>query len=140
MAVILGWVGGDRASRSASAVILLPGNLTTNGHVTGNPESKQAEDLFGQRFPPDKNGVDELIVVRSRGPDRGAIPAFKSFARRRSGRKANATGVVYRLTPPARPSRTTGTPSLIGDPAAGGRRPAPRPRRSATTGGTASAS
>ena len=24
------------------AALFLPGNLTTNGHVTGNPESKQA--------------------------------------------------------------------------------------------------
>jgi uncharacterized membrane protein YdfJ with MMPL/SSD domain len=47
------------------AVILLPGNLTTNGHVTGNPESRQAERLFGERFPPDRNAVDELVVVRS---------------------------------------------------------------------------
>src|SRR5512146_3505144 len=47
------------------AGLLLPGNLTTNGHVTGNPESRQAERLFGERFPPDRNGVDELVVVRS---------------------------------------------------------------------------
>ncbi|HEX6662080.1 MAG TPA: MMPL family transporter [Gaiellaceae bacterium] len=47
------------------AVTLLPGNLTTNGHVTGNPESRQAERLFADRFPPDRKGVDELIVVRS---------------------------------------------------------------------------
>lgn len=49
----------------ALALAFLPGNLTTNGHVTGNPQSKQAEDLFNQRFPPDKHGIDELIVVRS---------------------------------------------------------------------------
>jgi uncharacterized membrane protein YdfJ with MMPL/SSD domain len=47
------------------AVTLLPGNLTTNGHVTGNPESRQAERLFADRFPPDRKGVDELVVVRS---------------------------------------------------------------------------
>ena len=75
------------------AVALLPGNLTTNGHVTGNPESRQAENLFNQHFPPDKNGVDELIVVRS-PTSTVDDPAFESFVRRLVAR-ADATGVVY---------------------------------------------
>jgi putative drug exporter of the RND superfamily len=75
------------------AVLFLPGNLTTNGHVTGNPESKQAERLFDERFPPDKHGVDELIVVRS--PTRTvADPAFRRFVADLV-RQADATGVVY---------------------------------------------
>jgi putative drug exporter of the RND superfamily len=75
-------------------VVFLPGNLTTNGHVTGNPESKQAEDLFFQRFPPDKNGVDELIVVSS--PTRTVNdPAFRSFVQS-VVRQGDATGVIYR--------------------------------------------
>ena len=49
----------------ACSALFLPGNLTTNGHSTGNPASAQAERIFNERFPPDKNGVDELIVVRS---------------------------------------------------------------------------
>jgi RND superfamily putative drug exporter len=78
----------------ALAVMFLPGNLTTEGHVTGTPESKQAEDLFYQRFPPDKNGVDELIVVRS--PTRTAgDPGFRAFVRSLDAQAA-ATGVVYR--------------------------------------------
>ena len=96
--VILGWVAAIVLAL-ASAAILLPGNLTTNGHVTGNPPSKQAEDLFGQRFPPDKNGVDELIVVHSAAHTAGD-QAFTSFL---AGlrEQANATGVVYRYLPPA---------------------------------------
>ena len=96
--VILGWVAAIVLAL-ASAAILLPGNLTTNGHVTGNPPSKQAEDLFGQRFPPDKNGVDELIVVHSAAHTAGD-QAFTSFL---AGLRdqANATGVVYRYLPPA---------------------------------------
>ena len=48
----LGRVGRrDRASLSRSRSLFLPGNLTTNGHVTGNPESKQAERLFFQTLP-----------------------------------------------------------------------------------------
>jgi putative drug exporter of the RND superfamily len=81
----------------ALSVLFLPGNLTTNGHVTGNPESKQAEDLFSQRFPPDKNGVDELIVVRS--PTRRVDePAFRAFVRRLDV-EGQATGVVHRAFP-----------------------------------------
>jgi uncharacterized membrane protein YdfJ with MMPL/SSD domain len=78
------------------AVAFLPGNLTTNGHVTGNPESKQAEDLFAQRFPPDRNGVDELIVVRSpaRTVDDAAFRTFVEGVVRRG----YATGVVYRAS------------------------------------------
>ncbi len=78
------------------AVAFLPGNLTTDGHVTGNPESKQAEDLFNQRFPADRNAVDELIVVRS--PTRTVDdPRFRSFVRTLL-RDGAATGVVYRAS------------------------------------------
>jgi RND superfamily putative drug exporter len=77
----------------AFAIFFLPGNLTTNGHVTGSPESKQAEDLFFERFPPDKNGVDELIVVRSAANTAGD-PAFKAFVRNLL-EQARATGVVH---------------------------------------------
>jgi uncharacterized membrane protein YdfJ with MMPL/SSD domain len=75
------------------SIAFLPGNLTTNGHVTGSPPSKQAEDLFQQRFPPDPRGVDELIVVRSasRTVDE---PSFRSFVSNLV-RRADATGVVY---------------------------------------------
>jgi uncharacterized membrane protein YdfJ with MMPL/SSD domain len=90
---MLAWLGAIVIAL-ALAVLLLPGNLTTNGHVTGNPESKQAENLFYQRFPPDKNGVDELIVVRS--PTRTvADPAFRSFLGRLEA-QGKATGVVHR--------------------------------------------
>ena len=58
------WIGAIVVGLALAAV-LLPGNLTTNGHVTGSPESAKAERAFDSRFPPDKNGVDELIVVRS---------------------------------------------------------------------------
>jgi len=76
----------------ALAVLFLPGNLTTTGHVTGNPESAQAEKLFYQRFPPDPHAVDELVVVRSqtRTVD---DPAFRAFVRRLAA-QGEATGVV----------------------------------------------
>ena len=61
---ILAWVGTIVLALVA-AVLFLPGNLTSTGHVTGNPESKQAEDLVYGHFPPDPNAADELVVVRS---------------------------------------------------------------------------
>ena len=89
------WIGAIVVALAAAAVFL-PGNLTTNGHVTGTPESKRAEDLFGTRFPPDRNGVDELIVVRSEAQsvDR---PEFKAFVDDLVA-KGEATGVVYRAS------------------------------------------
>ena len=90
--VFLAWVGAIVVAL-ALAVLLLPGNLTTNGHVTGHPESKQAEDLFN-RLPQDRNAVDELIVVRSPTKNVGD-PGFKAFLGRLEA-QGRATGVVYR--------------------------------------------
>jgi uncharacterized membrane protein YdfJ with MMPL/SSD domain len=87
------WIGAIVVAIGLSAT-LLPGNLTTNGHVTGSPESARAERLFFDRFPPDKNGVDELVVVRSETLT-ARDPAFKRFGARLLA-KARATGVVYR--------------------------------------------
>jgi putative drug exporter of the RND superfamily len=94
--VFLAWIGAIVLGLAFSA-LFLPGNLTTNGHVTGNPQSKQAEDLFAQRFPPDKNGVDELIVVRSAARTVGDAE-FRSFVRRLDA-EGKATGVVSRAFP-----------------------------------------
>jgi putative drug exporter of the RND superfamily len=92
---ILAWLGAIVVALVLAAT-LLPGNLTTNGHVTGNPQSRQAENLFEQRFPPDKNAVDELIVVRSAAHS-VSDPAFTSFLNHFRTRAA-ATGVVYRYS------------------------------------------
>ena len=93
--VFLAWVGAIVVGLALS-LLFLPGNLTTTGHVTGNPESKQAEDLFN-RLPQDEHGVDELIVVRS--PTRTVDDtAFKSFVGRLDA-QGKATGVVYRAFP-----------------------------------------
>jgi RND superfamily putative drug exporter len=89
------------------AASFLPGNLTTNGHVTGMPSSKRAEDLINTRFPPDKNGVDELIVVHS-ATLTVADPAFERFVRRLVA-QGDATGVVYRATT----YYTTHDPTLV---------------------------
>src|SRR5215216_555207 len=43
---------------------LLGSALSSEGDVTNNPESKQAEDLIDERFP-ERDPVDELVIVRS---------------------------------------------------------------------------
>jgi RND superfamily putative drug exporter len=91
--VLLGWLGAIVVALGL-AVTLLPGNLTTNGHVTGSPESAQAERVFSRQFPPDKRGVDELIVVRSETKT-VRDPAFRAFVGQLVA-KAKATGVVFR--------------------------------------------
>jgi uncharacterized membrane protein YdfJ with MMPL/SSD domain len=93
---MLSWLGAIVLALVLAAT-LLPGNLTTKGHVTGHPQSKQAEDLFSQRFPPDTHAVDELIVVHS-ATRTANEPAFRAFLRRLDVR-GKATGVVYRAFP-----------------------------------------
>jgi putative drug exporter of the RND superfamily len=90
---ILAWVGVIVLAVAAAA-LFLPGNLTSTGHVTGNPESKQAEDLVYGHFPPDPNAADELVVVRSPAHTVDD-PRFKEFVRSLYNQAA-PTGVVYR--------------------------------------------
>jgi RND superfamily putative drug exporter len=75
--VVAAWIAAIVAALALVA-LFLPGNLTTNGHVTGHPESARAENLFYRSFPPDRNTFDELVVVRSQ---RHTVdqPAFKRF-------------------------------------------------------------
>jgi putative drug exporter of the RND superfamily len=87
------WLAAIVVALGLSAAFL-PGNLTTNGHSTNNPESAQAEKLFQSRFPPDKNGVDELIIVRSPGL-RVQSAEFRAHVQQLVQR-FKGTGVVYR--------------------------------------------
>jgi uncharacterized membrane protein YdfJ with MMPL/SSD domain len=43
---------------------LLGSALSSEGDVTSNPESKQAEELIDERFP-EREGLDEVVIVRS---------------------------------------------------------------------------
>src|ERR687883_805698 len=102
---ILAWVGVIVLAVVAAAVFL-PGNLTSTGHVTGNPESKQAEDLVYRQFPPDPNAAGELVVVRSPAHTVDD-PAFKQFVAELY-RQGQATNVVYRAR-----SYLNGAPQLV---------------------------
>jgi putative drug exporter of the RND superfamily len=100
------WIGAIVVAL-ACTILLLPGHLTSNGHVTGNPPSRQAENLFSSHFPPDRNAADELVIVRSQSR-RVDDPAFKSFVASLMHEGAR-TGVVDR----ARSYYTTGDKSLV---------------------------
>jgi len=78
------------------SIAFLPGNLATNGHVTGHPESAQAEHLFGQSLPPDQNAIDELVVVRSPAHTVDDM-TFKRFVDRLVA-QSRATGVVWKAS------------------------------------------
>src|ERR687896_2228356 len=49
--------------------------LSSEGDVTSNPESKQAQDLIDERFP-EREAVDEVVIVRSEELTVNA-PAFR---------------------------------------------------------------
>jgi RND superfamily putative drug exporter len=103
---IAAWIGAIVLAL-ACTILLLPGNLTSNGHVTGNPPSRQAERLFYSHFPPDRTAADELVVVRSQTLT-VRDPAFRSFVASLM-REGARTGVVYR----ARSYYTTHAASLV---------------------------
>ena len=46
-------------------ITLLQGAMTTSIGFTDGPESKRADDLLAERFP-EANGVQELVIVKSR--------------------------------------------------------------------------
>jgi len=46
---------------------LLGSSLTTDARMTNDPESYRGYDLINAHFPPTKDYVNELVVVRSRG-------------------------------------------------------------------------
>jgi uncharacterized membrane protein YdfJ with MMPL/SSD domain len=54
---------------------LLGSAVSSEGDVTNNPESKQAEELVDERFP-ERNPVDEVVIVRSEEVTVNA-PAFR---------------------------------------------------------------
>jgi uncharacterized membrane protein YdfJ with MMPL/SSD domain len=62
-----------------AAVALLLNGLTTDAHVTNNPESVQAISLIDRSFPPDpRTQVSDVVIVSSE-VYRATDPAFKTF-------------------------------------------------------------
>jgi RND superfamily putative drug exporter len=75
-------------------VLLLPGNLTSNGGAAGNPEFRQAERIEFSAFPPDpRTDFTDIVLVRS-GRYTVAQPQFRAFVARLA-REGQATGKVH---------------------------------------------
>ena len=84
------WLGAVLLSFVVIALLL--GNaLTSEGDVTSNPESKQAEELIRESFPPQPT-PSEIVIVRS---DRYTVddPAFQAKVQS-LGERGEKLGVV----------------------------------------------
>ena len=80
-----------------AAVVLVKGALSSEGRVTGNPHSRQAEELIARSLPPDpRRLVSDIIVVRS-NRYRVADSAFYAFIHRYH-QAALHSGVVINAT------------------------------------------
>ena len=85
-----------------------PGNLTSNGSATGNPEFRQAERLEASSFPfdPSRN-FNNVVIVRSTHY-RVTDPQFRAFVAALA-QQGRATGKVF----DARSFYTTGDRTLV---------------------------
>jgi RND superfamily putative drug exporter len=79
------------------AVALVMSDLTTEGSVTGNPESSRGEALIAAGFPPDPKRVVTDIVVVSSDRYRVEDRAFSEFVHRNHV-AAQRTGVLINAT------------------------------------------
>jgi uncharacterized membrane protein YdfJ with MMPL/SSD domain len=70
---------------------LLGSALSSEAHVTSNPESKQALDLIDDRFP-ERKALDELVIVRS-DEVTATAPAFRKRVKSLADELAGSDGV-----------------------------------------------
>ena len=99
------WLGAMLVSFVVIA-LLLGDALTSEGDVTSNPESKQAEALIHESFPPEPT-PSEIVVVRS---DRYTVdePAFQAKVRTLGERgRRSASWRKRRATTPRTTSRSS---------------------------------
>jgi putative drug exporter of the RND superfamily len=82
------------AFAAVAALMFTMGDLTSKGHVTGNPESRQAAKLAAATFPADRRDlVSDIVVVRSERY-RMDDAQFRAFVQRalNGGRRAGGGG------------------------------------------------
>jgi RND superfamily putative drug exporter len=108
---------------AGAAIVLLMGELTSEGHPTNNPESLRADDAIGRAFPPNpEDAVSDIVVVRSDSHSVDA-PEFSAFVGRfaEAGRRTGAIAVAqsYYTTRDSslvsRDRHATAIPILIAD-------------------------
>src|SRR5438105_8104021 len=114
--VYLAWTGVVVLAFAAIALLLR--GLTTDAHVTGNPESTRAAKLIGQNFSPDpREEVTDIVDVRSDRFSAGS-PQFRAFVADLV-RRGHATGRVKgavgtRSLPVSRDRHAVAIPIVIG--------------------------
>jgi putative drug exporter of the RND superfamily len=74
---IAAWIGAVVIALACVA-LLLPGNLTSNGRASGNPEFRQAEQIEFSSFPPNRRDQSDIVLVHS-GRYSVDSPAFRKF-------------------------------------------------------------
>jgi putative drug exporter of the RND superfamily len=78
---------------AVTALALLLGDLTTEGHPTNNPESQRADTMIGRAFPPDPSrAASDLVVVSSPRYTVDSAP-FRAFVARLTA-AGRATGSI----------------------------------------------
>ena len=69
----------------AAIALLLPSAITTDAHVTNNPESEQGYAALGRHARPSEDFVNEVVVFRAPGKD-----VTKDCGRASGGRAARS--------------------------------------------------
>lgn len=83
----------------AAIALLLPSAITTDAHVTNNPESEQGYAALGRHAHPSDDFVNEVVVFRARGKDVTNDPDVRRAVEQLAA-SLEATGRTFRVTSP----------------------------------------
>ena len=81
----------------AAIAALLPSAITTDAHVTNNPESEQGYAAIGRHARPSDDFVNEVVVFRAPGKDVTKDPDVRRAVEELAS-ALEATGRTYRVT------------------------------------------
>jgi RND superfamily putative drug exporter len=79
--------------------LLLPSAITTDSHVTSNPESEQGYAAMARHARPSNDFVNELVLFRAPGKDVTTDPEVRAEVEKLAA-ALEATGRTYRVTTP----------------------------------------
>ncbi len=92
----------------ASIALLLPSAITTDAHVTNDPESEQGYAALGRHARPSNDFVNEVVVFRAPGKDVTEDPDVRRAVEELAA-ALEATGRTFRVTS----AYSSGAPSLV---------------------------
>ena len=81
----------------AAIAVLLPSAITTDAHVTNNPESEQGYAALGRHARPSDDFVNEVVVFRAPGKDVTTDPDVRRAVEELAA-ALEATGQTFRVT------------------------------------------